>query len=522
MPRALTRALAAAVGALALAYAALFVLQAGDLVYVNAFNPDTVIGWVLTQTPHPGGHRDVVDSSYGFYSVLWFDALTEGLPRHRAVWEAQPYVQSLLAALLVALAVLRAAGRRPALLCFVLLACASTGLLAVELKPTWHGPTFFAATVLALVAVELAVDEPFGGPRRRVAACALAAAIVGIHLVDALLWVVGVAPFVVALGGWHALARTARSRRGLMAGGAVLGGAIVVWRVSVAAMAAAGYRQFVPDTVSLIHSYRDVGPHLKLLAELMAYMGAGAWVWPGSVRELLSLGAAIATTAAVALPLLLLARRLRRGEPRRPMLVHLLFWAAAVVVLSTAMVVSNLGVDLGSVRYTVALFFAAAAALPLLLGAGRGWSATALAGAVVIVAAAVVQLADRDVAERAAPVRAQLAAIGRAADDLGAHRGVGSYDLASNVTWLTRGAVVSRPVENWTTPERLCEFPVGRDAAWYRPTGAPRTFLLWPGNVELPPPGLGAPIARRAVGGATMFVFRGDVSRRLCPTASAR
>jgi hypothetical protein len=121
-------------------------------------------------------------------------------------------------------------------------------------------------------------------------------------------------------------------------------------------------------------------------------------------------------------------------------------------------------------------------------------------------------LADREIANQAASARAMVAAIEQAAQETGATTGFGPYDLASNVTWVSDGRVISRPLVDYRLP--ICRFPVAVDTRWYNPTGAQRTFVIWRGSEA--PPGLGPTVDHRALPGATLWVYDGDVATRLC------
>jgi hypothetical protein len=323
-------------------------------------------------------------------------------------------------------------------------------------------------------------------------------------------------PFLCAIGAWFASRRDAASRRALVAGATSVIGAVLVWLITDRLMRAAGYRHLAPETTQPIGSLSELGGNATLLARLVFDLGNGALAFStkGPLEGLLALLCAGVSLAGVALPVLWLARVARRARPA--LLVHLTFWSVVVVALAAAMLVTTLGVDLGSTRYVIPMLFAATVTAPLLLDVGPRARVAAILGAVVVVTGSVVSLADRTTSGLAPTTRAMLAAIERTAAQTGARTGFGAYELASNVTWATDGRVVARPVEDWTTPGRVCGFPTARDASWYRPTGAPRTFLLWPG--PQPPASLGRPARAQPIGGgATMFVYDADLARRICP-----
>jgi hypothetical protein len=508
------RGLALVLGALALGYLVVLLAQAADIITANDWNPDTVIPWVLTSSPGGGGARDVIDGSYGFWSVLWFNGLTQDLPLHRALWVAQPIVLWLATAALIAFAVGRVAGRAAAALAAVLVLCVSSEVLVVFLRPTMHGQTVFAAAVLAAFAVELTRVRPFGGGGRRLAIAVVVVALVtGVQLADPQLWISGVVPLVVAVLLWWLLARDAASRRALGIVAATVVASVAVRLVAGWIMSAAGYHELAPDSFSPIHSLSDIGPRAHRLLDMVLWLGNGTidLSTAGIARGLLGLACAAAILAGVALAPLLLIAGLRRRVDDPARLVHVTFWSVVVVGFVGALLLTNLA-DQPSVRYILPMLLAAAATAPLLLRIAPLTAMAALAGSAVIVGGSLLALADRDVAGVAPGARAMTAAIQAAARNTGATTGFGPYDLASNVTWATHGRVVSRPIVEYRTP--VCPFPVAIDRRWYRPTRAKRTFVLWRGTT--PPPGLGTPVQSVPLPDATMFVYDGDVASRLC------
>jgi hypothetical protein len=280
-------------------------------------------------------------------------------------------------------------------------------------------------------------------------------------------------------------------------------------------MRAAGYHELAPDSTDPIHALGDLWPHARTLLNMVLWLGNGAFELStaGLLRGLLSLGCAAAIVAGVALAPVLLVAELRRRRVEAMVLVHLVFWSFVVVALAGAVLVTNLASQ-PSVRYIVPMLLAVAVAVPLLVRDPLVIRSLALAGSAVLIAGSVVAMADREIGGGAPGIRSTIAQIEAAATSSGATTGFGDYYLASNVTWGTHGRVVSRPVVNWTVP--ICPFDVAVDRAWYLPTNARRTFVLWQGTT--PPVGLGTPTRAIPINGdaATFFVYDGDVGRRLC------
>jgi len=511
-----TTALLVLIGALALAYLVLLAAQAADIRAVNDWNPDTVIAWVLTTSPGSGAPREVVDGSYGFWSVLWLTHLTDSWSFHRTLWDLHPVALWLGTTACLSWAVRRLAGPLAAALTAALTLCLSSDVLLVMLRPTMHAPTVFAGAVMALYAVEVARERPFGGPRRWAAASVAVALVAGVHLADAQLWIAGMIPLLAGVGAWWLADRGRRSGRALLASAAVVAGAIVTWLIAGAAMRAAGYRSQAPESTSPIDSLSELGSHARSLLDMVLWLGNGAFELStaGVARGLLSAACAVAILAGVALPVVLLVRllvgRARAADPA--LLVHLVFWSVVAVAFAAAVVLTDLA-EAPSVRYVVPMLLGAAVTAPLLLRAAAPARLAALAGTAAIVAGSVLALADREIAGQAPGVRATIAAIEAASQRTGATVGLGVYDLASNVTWATEGRVTSRPVIDWRVP--ICPFEVAVDERWYAPDPAlERSFVLWHGTQ--PPPGLGTPVEAVELPGATMFVYDGDVRGRLC------
>jgi hypothetical protein len=336
-----------------------------------------------------------------------------------------------------------------------------------------------------------------------------------VHLTDAMLWIVGIAPLLAAGGLGLLVARDRVATRALRADLAVAAGAVVVWVAATIVMRSLGYHELSPDSTGPIDGVGELWPHVRTLATLVFALGSGALELStaGILRGLLSLACAAAIAAGILLAPALLVAGLRRRALEPARLAHLTFWSVTVVALIVAFVLTDLA-EHPSVRYLVSLLVAAAVTVPLLLEARRALvPAAALLGCAVVVAGAVVALADRDIADQAAPARTMVAAIEQAAQDTGATTGFAPYDLASNVTWVSDGRVISRPIVDYRVP--VCRFPVAVDTRWYRPTGARRTFVLWRGS-DPPPSSLGRPVDQRPLPGATLWVYDRDVATRLC------
>lgn len=511
-----SRLLTLGVAAGVVVYVVALLAQLSDLMWATGWNPDAVIVWVLAPDLGPPP-RDVIEGYFGMYPITWFVWLTEWLPGHRLLWQLQQPAIALATGALIAGTVWRLAGRGPGLLAAALLLCASPPVLATGLRPTIHGPAFFAAALLAAYVVELGRPAPFGGRRAAlVGASAVVAVVAGVTLPDALLWVVGLVPFAAA-------ALALRSRRALVAAAGVLAGAVVVRTIAVAAMESAGIHWVSPTTTALTLDVSTVIANAESMASVVFALGNGAFELStaGPLRGGLALVCAAVAVAGIATPPALLALALlrRHGRAPSPRLAHLVFWTVVVAGLVAAGLFTHVIADLGSARYFVPLALAAAATAPLLLERRALARRAVLAAALAFVAGSALAMADRDLSRHADDARAVLERIERHAEASGATTGFGEYYVANNVTWHTDGRVVSRPVEG-VEGLGACPHMLARSRAWYRPTGARRTFLLWLTGVPVPEQ-LGRPIATHDLGSDgerafTMYVFEGDIARRLC------
>jgi isoprenylcysteine carboxyl methyltransferase (ICMT) family protein YpbQ len=144
------------------------------------------------------GTGPIILTHFGWYSMLWLMASTRELSGHRELWQVLPYALVIAALLVLALAVRRVRGIWAGAI--FLSASVAIGPLALRslVTPNYHTTTLINVALLG-ASLPLLSSAPRGYARR--AAIALPIALLtGLDVAsDPLLWVVGVAPFVLAL-----------------------------------------------------------------------------------------------------------------------------------------------------------------------------------------------------------------------------------------------------------------------------------------------------------------------------------
>jgi hypothetical protein len=325
--------------ALMAAYLVLVAIEFHQFVDATNWFSDSSASYVIAQTlgSAPSG-RHVVLGQFGWYTTLWFFLVTKGLPLHRQIWEAVPYIVALLGAGLVSWASWRAIGRRAALLTLVVLVCASPDVLVILLSPTLHTSTYFTVSLLAAYLVLLATV-----PRARRGPYAVAGA-VGVGLMtganaasDSLAWIAAVGPFVLAGVGLWGLRRTAAARQVALAVLATSAVTAIAGAVASAVMRADGFSTKPPRAV--FASFEQTVNNVKLLVQVVLKMGGGS-IFEQRVggHGLLTLACAAIALIGVAIPFVLLWRLVREpatAEPDaalgRPAFV--LFWGLCAVLV---------------------------------------------------------------------------------------------------------------------------------------------------------------------------------------------
>ena len=474
---------------------------------------DSVGPMVIAESLPPArGGATVSLGNAAHYTTLWFDELTRSLPGHRTIWQAMPYVLSLLGLLLLAWTVRRLAGWRGGLITLGIGIATPPLLLLPLLAQAFHSTTFVNGIALAALLVWLARVPDVRAPRV-VAVTALVAVVTGLDVAsDPLLLVTGVAPFVAAA------ALVAWRRRGLLiAAGAATVAALVTAGVTTLVMGHAGYQ--VIGLPLRLASPQRASDNLTLLGHLVLDMFNGRF--GGNPLRIVC---GVLAIVAVIVPFAVLGRVVLRrgGDVQRDTArdVFLAFWGFTALFLAVAFVGTTLALDTNSIRYLPPLFYAVAATVPF-IALGNAWRRNGIALAVAftgVVGAVLLHRAQLAEDFNVAPQDAQpLIAL---LEQHGVHRGYAGYWQANLLTWESDGAIQSRAVRQSDTcaprqPGWFCPYPIFTISDWYAPVlHAGPTFLIREHDgafVPNPPPTEPVPQATFSYGRFDVYIYPGDI-----------
>ncbi|MFI5284111.1 MAG: hypothetical protein ACHQ0J_13425 [Candidatus Dormibacterales bacterium] len=182
--------------AAALVYAFVLMRRLPAIVDQLTWNPDYVSVMTLAQSIGTGGkagHAIIVQIGY-----FWFDLAVLPLPFHKVLWLYAPYAMALVALALLAWSAGRLCGRFAALLTASLGLAASPLVLSTQAADSYHGTTWFGATLLAAFLCWLLTGRP--GRIATLAVTVVVALLIGFTTAsDPLLGPTGDAPFAAAL-----------------------------------------------------------------------------------------------------------------------------------------------------------------------------------------------------------------------------------------------------------------------------------------------------------------------------------
>jgi hypothetical protein len=485
------------------AYVATVVALWHDLLENNNWDTDAVAKLVVAERLRGSGPVEI--SHYGEWTTFWWLLATRWLPSHRDVWGATGYAFTLLAAALLCWATWRVAGRWAGVTAAATALVVGPFVLRSFLSTTGvHGSTPVGAVVLAAVLVLLTRSASWlpavaGG----LVAGANAAS-------DPLLWVAGVAPFVLAAG---LLFRATKRRDVALRSVAVVGLAVVTAAATSVAMRALDFHVGSGD--SGLARVSELPGNVLHLGRMLALFGGANYALLGPYpQEPLRLGVALLTCAAVAATVLA-AVKLRHADAARR--AYAAYWAVSVALLCLVFVVTPNAHDLGpkSVNYLLTLAFAA--------GAGVALFAAGSLRAEVIVAVCVAVAAATNIygiANGRAEVTGVVALpqhktqIVRVLERARATRGYAGFWSSLNLSWQTDMRLLVAPVRNCGS--QLCPNNFFTIRSWYEPGGG-RTFLLVdPTNPDIQAPRFAEDAAEtHRFGPITVYVFDYDISRQV-------
>jgi hypothetical protein len=506
------------------AYVVVLAVRVPSLVHDTATSDSDGPMVIAQSLPSARPGSSVVLGNAAHYTTLWFDEATRWLPAHRGIWQAMPYVLSLLGILLLAETVRRLAGPRAALVALGIGIATPPLLLLPMLAQAFHSTTVVNGIVLGSLLVWLARTPRITAPHVLVGVEVIAV-VTGLDVAsDPLLLVTGVAPFLAAaaLLAWQR--RDQRSRELLIAAGNVAVVCLVAAGITTLIMHDAGYTVVGvskrPATLSRMHD------NAVLLGQLVLDMFNGRFTlhdlgFLGPLRLLLG----VAGICAALVPLWKLWRiAARRNDDRdasdsddAPRL-FLTFWGFTALFLAVAFIVTTAAADRGSMRYLVPGFMAVAATVPFLTLVRQRRVATAVALIVAVngtLGALVLQRASQpDFFVLPQHPDQLIAALGAR----GLHHGYAGYWQANLLTWDSDGAVTVRAVQQTTAchadqPGWFCPYSIFTVSDWYTPQPGPSFLIREIGGAFVPalPPTSLRPTSVFNVDRFEIFVYDHDI-----------
>jgi hypothetical protein len=472
---------------------------------VDDVNWDTDASGLFALADELRGSGTVYMAHAGDWTAVWWMLATRWLPWHAGLWEASGYFFALAAALLLAWATARIAGRWAGVTAgAVAVVIAGPFTLRALVSLSAHVLTPLGAVVLGVGLVLLTRSGWWIGGLVGLLAGATAAS-------DPLLWFAGVAPF--ALAGALLAWATRRKDVGIRAG-FTLAVTVASALVTHAVMHAFDFRTVPLD--SLLASVSDLPSNVRHLGRMIALFGGANYAIPGGyphepLRALLALLVFAAVAAPVVAAVLL---TIRRPEPVK--WAYAWFWATTSIVLSFVFVVTPNAVDLGPKSSNYLLALAPAAGVGVALLAASSPVRQVVAGLAI---AAVAALNIGSIADGRAEVTGLLLQqYEQPLLDLlereGVTRGYAGYWDAQNLSWQSDMRLLVAPVSN--CGEELCPNNIFTIRSWYKPQGG-RTFLLVDPTVNVihAPPFAARAKASRTFGPMTLYVFDYDIARHV-------
>jgi hypothetical protein len=443
-----------------------------------------------------------------------------------------PFLLGLLGIVAVSAGAWVALGRLAALLCAVVLAGASEALRGVLYVPESHGLIVLHAGVLcgSLLAVYrraladrlTARSMAFGG--------LLLAIFTGAGLTDQLLYVSGLAPFVLAPAVCWLLLRTPASR------------AVAIFALAAGALS-------VVVALSLTHVMQDMGViHApfpiyfvrseeiftglqNLLAALTSLGGGSFFGTPVAGVNLLTLiaGALVVTALVAILRVLWRWAAIVGRPPELPVsqnglrALFISYWGLTLLCVLAAVALTNLSENGAAGRYLIGAWVAMAALLGT-LATTPGTKTVVTLGVLLVGLINMRSQLSGVPAFGPSPEQRVAGAIEHFVRANGASVGYGGYWDAAPVTWETHMKVKVYPVEPCSFQSGACSFYNNTIDTWYRSRGKVRTFLLTdnrpgiPLALGSPLASLGQPLTQAAVGeGLTAYIYDYDIARNLGP-----
>jgi hypothetical protein len=487
----------------AAAYVVLVLIKLPAIVRALYWNSDAAGAFVLAELIP--GHGTIEIPRFGWWTSLWWLLATRELPGHARIWEATGYAFAIATAALVGWATARVAGRWAGLTAAAVTIVVGPKALAALMLVNYHTSTPFTAAVLGAYLILI-------GRSRSWLLAGLVGALAGLNAAsDPLLWIAGIAPFVI---GASVFAGATKSRevagRAAFTLGVTVGFALATDRV----MTSLGFH-VIPAGLEPVRVADIVDNFLTLGRSFALLFGANFLTYPTYPSDPLRYAIALLAFAALAATILAAIRlTVRRSQPMA--WAYATYWASAAVLISVAYWGSNLGSGAGfegGVKYMQTLAPAAGVGVALLTArSSRGRIAASLAIAVVGVVN-ISSIAHGRTETDFGPNRYGPQLI-RLLEHKGLTRGYASYWDAQTLTWNSGMQLLVAPVSTCSAKGALCRMSYFTIDSWYdeRPG---RSFLIANG-LSKPPAEYGRPSEVFRLGsGIPVYVYPYDLARHI-------
>jgi hypothetical protein len=469
-----------------------------------------------------------------WYSALWFEQLTRGLPAHRQLWELTPWILGLIAIGLVAWATSRVAGRWAGAIVAVTCACAGAELIPLQFAWSVHAVSYAHICLLGAVTVPLALSERWISGRvwLHVLLLVLLGLVTGIGVAcDELVIVGGLAPFAVA-GIVLAYCSPGSFRWWRL--GSVAGVVLLSIVVTFLVRHIARSDHLVPAVFPI--TFAPANQLLNHLGDLLGSLtvigngnfGGAPLTMTSSLNFVCAVVVVIGTFAAVRLGrsavLELLPRRVL-GEVRSAPLLRaratfLAFWITSTLAVSVAFVVSSVPVGLGTSRYIVTAGYGLVVILAVgVAGQSTVWRRALLTlGVSIVVGASVVSLVEKQV-QQAQPNSTTATAVLSYAISRHVSVAYAGYWDSLGMTWELHDALPVYPVI--ACGNQLCQFPYHKISSWFTPRAGVRSLLVVDPSLAVantvggPGTGLGKPLTAATIDGLQLYVYGYDIASKL-------
>jgi hypothetical protein len=490
------------------AYVATVIAVGSQLVRDNDWDTDVSGPFVLAERLRGGGPVHI--PHYGEWTTFWWLLGTRRLPWHTTLWEASGYLLAVAAAALLVWTTARVAGRWAGVTAGAIALIVGPFALRALLSLASHVTNSVGAVVLALVLVMLTRTRSWLLP---VAAGLIAGANAAS---DPLLWIAGIAPFVLAS---TLLAWTTRRRDVAARAGATVGVTVVAALATTLVMRALDFHVIGLDLG--LSSPRDLPGNVRHLGRMIALLGGANYAVPGPYpHEPLRLVVAVLALTAVAAPLVA-AVKSRHADPT--LQAYACFWAAAAGLLCVVFVVTPNAAALGpkSVNYLLTLAPAAGAGVALLARSSRQAQVAVALAVATVGATNIAGIVDRRAEVTGLPaIETYAQPIRHLLEEKGVTRGYAGYWDAQNLSWQTDMHLLVAPVQNCAA--QLCPYNFFTISSWYEERGGPTFLLVDPTNRFIhAPPFISRAASSHHFGPLTLYVFDYDIARHVRAATSS-